>query len=178
MQVSSGLLETLKKREALRLTAYQDQAGIFTIGYGATYYESGARVKSGDVITLTRANQLLNFHVGLAASSVVNLVQSTLNQGQFDALVSFTYNVGITAFADSTLLKLVNSNPNNLEAIEAQFKAWNKVTVGGVKVVSQGLVNRRIEEYNIYKNGASQKKNLVLIVALIVVFFLIIKRKK
>lgn len=160
MQVSEEALEILKDREALRLTAYQDQAGVWTIGYGATTYESGSRVKQGDTITLARAEQLLAFHVGKSAAAVEAAITPTLTQGQFDALTSFTYNVGTGAFQKSTLRTLVNTNPNDIERIEAAFMQWVYVTVNGVKVKSNGLVNRRIEEVEMYKSGAAKKKAL------------------
>lgn len=158
MQVSSEALEILKGREALRLTAYQDQGGVWTIGYGATTYESGARVKQGDKITEARADQLLAYHVGWAASAVETLITPTLTQGQFDALTSFTYNVGEPNFRKSGLRTLINTNPNDFERIEAAFMQWVYVTVNGVKVKSNGLVNRRAEEVEMYKSGTVKKK--------------------
>lgn len=176
MQVSAEALEILKDREALRLTAYQDQAGVWTIGYGATYYESGAKVRQGDTITAARAVQLLAYHVGVAASGVNNVIKATLNQGQFDALVSFAYNVGVPRFTSSTLKTLVNTNPNDLDRIEAEFLKWVYVTVNGVKVQSAGLVNRRREEVEMYRSGTAKKKSPVFWIAAAVVIALLYKR--
>lgn len=158
MQVSSEGLEILKDREALKLKAYQDQGGVWTIGYGATTYESGAKVKAGDVISEIRAVQLLAFHVGKAAAAVESLVSVDVNQGQFDALTSFVYNVGATAFAKSGLRTLINTNPNDLDRIEAAFMQWIYVTVNGVKVQSNGLIDRRKEEVEMYRSGTAKKK--------------------
>lgn len=176
MQVSAEALEILKDREALRLKAYQDQAGIWTIGYGATYYENGARVKQGDVITEERAVQLLNYHVGVAAAGVNNIVTATLNQGQFDALVSFTYNVGVPSFTKSTLRTLVNTNPNDLERIASEFRKWVYVTANGAKVKSSGLVARREEEIEMYTTGVTKKKSPLFWVAFAVVIAVLYKR--
>lgn len=157
MQVSSHLEEVLKEREALRLNAYQDSAGVWTIGWGATTYETGSKVQKGAVITIERANQLLNYHLGVAAAAVNSLVSANINQSQFDALVSFTYNVGSSAFQSSTLRGKVNLNPSD-STIPAEFRKWVYVTKNGVKIVSAGLVNRREEEIQIYSSGAENVK--------------------
>ena len=153
MQISSQALETLKIREELRLTAYQDSAGVWTIGYGCTSYENGSKVKAGDKITEAKAVQLLNYHVGKAVATVNGAVTATLKQGQFDALVSFTYNVGGVAFKNSTLRDLVNADPNDLIVIQTEFRKWVYVTVGGKKMKSAGLVSRREEEIEMYRGG-------------------------
>jgi len=153
MQTSSQALETLKIREQLRLAAYQDPAGVWTIGYGCTTYENGTKVKAGDKITEMKAVQLLNDHVGKAVATVNAGITATLDQGQFDALVSFTYNVGGTKFNNSTLRGLVNTDPDDLPVIEAEFRKWVYVTVNGKKVKSAGLVSRREEEIAMYEGG-------------------------
>jgi lysozyme len=161
MQVSANLITVLKNRESLRLTAYADSGGVWTIGWGATSYESGAKVKKGDVITRERAEQLLGYHIGIAASAVNSQVKTDLTQGQFDALVSFLYNVGSANFAKSTLRVLVNTNPNDFPAIKAEFLRWVYVTVGTDKIKVQGLVNRRNEEISIYESDYSAVKKKV-----------------
>jgi len=176
MQVSSQGLGILKRREALRLNAYQDQAGVWTIGYGATSYESGAKVKQGDKITAARAEQLLAFHVGWAATAVNVLITPTLTQGQFDALTSFAYNVGEPNFRKSTLRTLVNTNPNDFERISAAFLQWVYVTVNGVKVKSNGLVNRRNEEIELYTSGAVKKKSPLFWIAAAFVILIMYRR--
>ncbi|GGB98501.1 lysozyme [Dyadobacter sediminis] len=159
MQISSEGLEVLKNREKLRLTAYKDSGGVWTIGYGCTTYENGNKVKAGDVITEAKALQLLAFHVGKAAAAVNAGIKSVINQGQFDALTSFTYNVGTGAFAKSHLRVLVNTNPNDFDSIEAEFLRWvYDENENGVKVVVAGLVNRRKEEIEMYRNGSVKKK--------------------
>ncbi len=104
----------------------RDVAGIWTIGYGSTYYEDGSKVKKGDVITLTKATALSERDVNKFALGVDSAVGSTvrLKNKQFDALTSFSYNVGLENLhfesisfhcrLSSTLLKLVKANPNNL----------------------------------------------------------------
>lgn len=140
----------IKCFEGLCLTAYKDVGGIWTIGYGNTRYEDGTAVKSGDTITKARADSLFNYFVDQDfAPSVDELVGipavGDINQVQFEALVSFTYNVGTAAFSGSTLLKKVKANPND-PTIRDEFMKW--VNVNGVPV--QGLINRRQKEADYY----------------------------
>lgn len=176
MSIGSIGYEYLKKRESLELVAYLDRKkGVWTIGYGATFYENGVRVKQGDKINLARAVQLLNYHIGLAAATINRYVTAPLNQNQFDALTSFTYNVGGPAFQTSTLRKVVNANPNNFAAIQAQFNRW----IYDDGSVLNGLVTRRKEEFEIYANGTVTSSNSIFFLILIVIgIFLYRKRKK
>ena len=96
-------------------------------------------------ITKQRAEQLLQHTADRFASKVANLIKKPVTQNQFNALVSFAFNVGSGALASSTLLKLVNINPNDA-MIAKEFLRWNKVN----KVPVQGLTNRRIKESALY----------------------------
>jgi len=127
------------------LNAYQDSAGVWTIGVGSTYYENGVRVKQGDKITLDRAKELFANILPSYENDVKRLVKKLLNQNQFDALVSFTYNLGATNLGKSTLLKKVNIHPND-RTIAAEFAKWNKA---GGKILN-GLTRRRIAEAVLY----------------------------
>lgn len=119
---------------------------MWTIGYGITHYEDGRKVKKGDTITEKRANDLLKFHVNKVVCAVDGACSKVhLKQQQFDALVSFTYNVGENNFKSSTLLKKVNANPND-PAIRVEFMKW---VYSGHKF-SEGLKNRRKKEVNLY----------------------------
>ncbi|HEX5149925.1 MAG TPA: N-acetylmuramoyl-L-alanine amidase [Parafilimonas sp.] len=140
----------IKKWEGLRLRAYQDSAGIWTIGYGTISYEDGTPVRQDDVITKERAELLLQKEVK-EKSIGVNAAVSTIeiNQNQYDALVSFAYNVGIGGLKGSTLLKRVKANPSD-PAIRDAFMLWDKARVDGQLVVVPGLVNRRKEEADLY----------------------------
>lgn len=157
MQPSADCYNIIKRFEGLVLTAYRDKVGIWTIGYGNTFYEGGKPVKMGDKITKSRAEQLLQFVVKDFSKHVSSLVKAPLRQSQFDALVSFAYNVGLDIDADpvaeglgdSTLLKMINANPGN-PMIRAEFLKWNKITVNGRKVVLDGLTRRRRAEGNLY----------------------------
>ena len=136
----------ITKFEGLRLKPYLCSAKIPTIGYGNTYYPDGERVTLLDKeITKQQAFDMFKEVANRFAKRVDALVTSNLNQNQFNALVSFAYNVGTGNFSSSTLLKKVNRNPNDL-TIKDEFLRWNKA---GGKVLN-GLTNRRNEEADLY----------------------------
>lgn len=121
----------------------------WTIGYGNTFYEDGQPVREKDKISEKRAEELFDNILDSFSENVKSMVTSKLTVNQFDALVSFAYNVGVGALRSSTLLKQVNKNPDDYYEITKQFMRWNKQ---GGRIV-QGLVRRRISEANIYCNG-------------------------
>jgi lysozyme len=136
----------ITKHEGLRLKPYLCPAKIPTIGYGNTYYSDGKKVTLLDKeITKQQAFDMFKDIANRFGKRVDELVTSNINQNQFNALVSFAYNVGTGNFASSTLLKKVNKNPNDL-TIKAEFLRWNKA---GGKVLN-GLTNRRNEEADLY----------------------------
>jgi lysozyme len=117
-----------------------------TIGYGATYYQDGSKVKLGQTITRDQADQLLKDHLKEFEDSLTGLLNKTkVNQNQFDALVSLNYNIGPTNLAISQLLRFVKANPKDPK-IAAEFAKWNRA--GGE--VSRGLVRRRKKEAELY----------------------------
>ena len=123
-----------------------DSVKIPTIGYGNTYYSDGKKVTLLDKdITKQQAFDMFKEVANRFAKRVDALVTSNINQNQFNALVSFAYNVGTGNFSSSTLLKKVNKNPNDL-TLKAEFLRWNKA---GGKVIN-GLTNRRNEEAILY----------------------------
>ena len=142
MNPSDKALELIRQFEGLRLAAYKCPAGIPTIGYGTT-----KGVKMGMTITKDEADRLLSEDVQRLADHVNDLVKDPLNQSQFDALVSFVYNIGPYAFAKSTMLKLINQGL--LDDAANQFVRWNKA--GGE--VLQGWTRRRIAERDLYLEG-------------------------
>ena len=148
--VSENGVNLIKSFEGFRDKAYQDQASIWTIGYGTIKYPDGRKVEKGDECTMQQATEWLTDHISKNAAPAVNQdVKQSLTQNQFDALVSFVYNEGEGNFKQSTLLKRVNENPSNLEIADA-FMMWTKVTVNGHKVESAGLKNRRTAEADLY----------------------------
>lgn len=146
MKISENGLNLIKQFEGLSLKPYLCPAGIPTIGYGNTFYENMTKVTMQDLeITKERANKLFEFLVSTKFVSVVNrLVIVDLTQNQFDALVSFVYNLGAGNFEQSTLLKKVNQ----LDFIGAslEFEKWNKA---GGKVLN-GLTKRRLAEKELF----------------------------
>ena len=146
MTPSQNCFRVVKMFEGCRLTAYRCPAGIPTIGYGATRYPSGQPVKMGETITQQRADLMLEWHLKEFGGDVkMQLINTLVNQNQFDALVSFAYNCGIGALAKSTLMKKVRNNPND-ESIRAEFAKWNKA--GGKELA--GLTRRRKVEADLY----------------------------
>jgi lysozyme len=136
----------ITKHEGLSLKPYLCPAKIPTIGYGNTYYTDGKRVTLLDKdITKQQAFEMFKEIANRFAKRVDTLVTTELTQNQFNALVSFAYNVGTGNFSSSTLLKKVNRNPDDL-TIKDEFLRWNKA---GGKVLN-GLTNRRNEEADLY----------------------------
>jgi lysozyme len=141
-------LNLIKQFEGLLLKPYKCPAGIPTIGYGATYYPSGLRVTMSDKpITEGQASTMLMNMLKTYEKSVDSFCRDDINQNQFDALCSFAYNVGINALKNSTLLKKVNANLEDV-TIRAEFLKWNKANGKALK----GLTNRRTAEADLYES--------------------------
>ena len=130
--------------EGLRLKAYDDGVGVWTIGFGTTVYPNGIRVKKGDTCTEAQAKAYMVYDLKKFESAVNNAVTVPLNQNQFDALVSLTYNIGPSAFSKSTLVKKLNAG--DIRGASDQFDVW--VNAGGKRM--QGLVNRRAKEKEVF----------------------------
>lgn len=135
----------IQQFEGLKLKAYKDSAGIWTIGYGNITYLDGSKVKKGDEITREQADLMFKETANKFAYKVASLIDVCLTQNQFNALVSLAYNIGLGAFEKSTILKKVNASPNN-PSIKDEFLKWK---MAGGKVI-QGLLNRRIKESEVY----------------------------
>lgn len=146
MNTSAEGISLIKSFESFQPKPYKCPAGVWTIGYGATYYPAtGKPVKPGDpAITEPQATELLQSQLR-SYENAVNRYAKGVNQSQFDALVSFAFNVGITALQKSKLLKRINLNPNDV-AIAAEFLKW--VFAAGKKLL--GLVRRRKAESALY----------------------------
>ena len=138
MRVSQKGINLIKKFEGLRLRSYICPAGVLTIGYGHT----GSDVYPNQQITEEEAEQLLWKDTESAQQTVSSFVTAKINQNEYDALVSFTFNVGPTAFVNSTLLKLLNHGADR-KVVAAEFDRW--VKAGDDKPVP-GLMRRREAE--------------------------------
>jgi lysozyme len=145
-KISNKGLDIIKKYEGFSSKPYLCPSKVITIGYGSTYYEDGSKVKLTDSpITQERATELLEALLVSFERAVDSYCTDSINQNQFDSLVSFAYNCGVGNLKSSTLLRKVNVNPNN-PTIKDEFLKWTK---GGGKTLS-GLVRRRTEEAQLY----------------------------
>lgn len=140
MQTSANGRKLIENFEGLRLTAYADQRGIPTVGYGHT----GPDVFLSTVITQEDADAFLAVDLHHAESAINSSLTVPVNQNEFDALVSLVYNIGGGAFAKSTLLRVLNT-ADYLHAAE-QFLVWDRTN----GQVNQGLMNRRIAERTLF----------------------------
>lgn len=134
----------IKRFEGLELEAYQDIAGVWTIGYGHT----GPDAKPGARWTEAIAEAALTRDLELREDAVIRLVKVPVNQNEFDALVSFVFNVGAAALKSSTALKRLNQG-DRLGAAEA-LTWWNKAKVDGVLREVRGLTDRRAAERSLF----------------------------
>jgi len=135
-------LALVRDHEGLRLEAYQDTSGIWTIGYGHI-----RRVRRGDCISAERANQLLEADLVEVERAVAELVKVPLTDNQFSALVSFVFNAGEGAFAKSTLLRKLNEGGYGL--VPACLGSW----IFDNGKVLPGLVKRRAAEVALWRQG-------------------------
>jgi lysozyme len=139
-------IEMIKFFEGFRSAPYKCPAGIPTIGYGATFYPDGKKVTMTDkAITEQEGTALLQNMLVSFEKYVDSYCVDTITQNQFDALVSFAYNLGPANLKSSTLLKKVNANPED-ETIHLEFMKW--VKAGGKTL--KGLVRRREAESQLY----------------------------
>ena len=139
MNTSPKGIALIKEFEGLRLKAYQCPGGVWTIGYGHT-----AGVKPGMLISKAQAEEYLKADL-IAFERYLNGLGLALNQNQFDALVSFIYNVGTGNFTNSTLLRKVRANPQD-NSIMDEFLRW----VYSKGRVLPGLQRRRLAEMKLY----------------------------
>ncbi len=145
-KISENGINLIKSFEGFSSKPYLCPAKICTIGYGATFYPNGKKVTMKDPpITEKIGTELLESMLVKFEQYVDSYCVDTVNQNQFDALVSFCYNLGPNNLKSSTLLKKVNANPND-PTIEAEFMKW--VKAGGRTL--KGLVRRREAEAKLY----------------------------
>lgn len=146
MKLNNDGYNLITKHEGLSLKPYLCPAKVPTIGYGNTYYQDGKKVTLLDnPITKEQAFEMFKEIADRFAKAVSQSVTADINQNQFNALVSFAYNVGVANLKKSTLLKLVNANPNNPQ-IKNEFLKWTKAN----GVLLNGLLKRRNDESSVY----------------------------
>lgn len=141
----------IRKWEGCKLVAYKCPAGVWTIGYGNTEYADGTKVKEGDKIDQVTANRLFDLILEKFEKQVRMLLGDTLvailPKEAVDAIISLAYNIGTGNLSKSTVLKRIKADKLDFEGIENAWYMWNKA---GGKVL-QGLVNRRKDEFRMYK---------------------------
>jgi len=145
MKASNKAYILIKAFEGLRLTAYKCPAGVLTIGWGHT-----KTVERGMTVNKEYAEILLTNDIAEFEDAINKLVKVTINQNQFDALVSFVFNVGTENFKNSTLLKKINAK--DFTGAAKEFLRWNKARKNGTLVVMQGLQRRREMEKDLFEN--------------------------
>jgi lysozyme len=143
MKTSQRGIDLIKKYEGFKTMPYKDIVGKLTVGYGHLVI-AGDGIVAGSPITMGQATSLLIDDLNKAESAINYAVKVQLTQNQFDALVSFVYNLGTGAFAMSTLLKLINSG--KFEDASKQFVLWDHAG----KVEVEGLKRRRLEEATLF----------------------------
>jgi lysozyme len=151
MRLSDNGALLIKDFEGLRLDAYRDSAGVWTIGYGSTRYHDGKAVMPGDrLANEEQADALFRNTLGQYEEAVNRHITVPISQNQFNALVSFAYNEGTGALAGSTLVKKLNAG--DYQGAAAQFLVWNKITdpKTGLKVVCPDLNARRKQERQLF----------------------------
>lgn len=148
MTKEEQLIEFLKRPdiEGCKLTAYLDSAGIATIGVGTTRRPDGTHVQLGDVCTQQQADDWLIYHLQFYVYPIVNnAINPQCPSNVWIALCSFIYNEG--HFGESILKALAT---DDLNAVAASFRLYNKITINGNLEVCQGLVNRREKEIELF----------------------------
>lgn len=137
-------LDLLKQLEGFRPKPYADSGGKMTVGYGHLIVPNDGVAGAGDVISGVKASQLLVKDVARTVEGVNNAVTNNITQNQFDALVIFAYNVGVSALNNSTLMKLFNKG--DIEGASNQFVRWDMA--GGKHI--PGLLTRRLNEKSLF----------------------------
>lgn len=147
----NSTLALLEREEGFRANAYWD-VSQYSIGYGSGTMPNGQKVKDGDTITKEAARELLRKLIDTQYGATVNrVITANINRNQWNALVSLCYNIGQGNFSGSTLVKVVNQNPNNFDAIETQFLRW--VNAGGNYLPA--LRDRRMREIWVYRSSSA-----------------------
>ena len=157
--ISRDGISLIKRLEGFRANLYNDQAGHCTIGYGTLVHRGNCNGAASEQpylngITDAQAENLLMEKVHEFQRTVNDSVNVELNQNQYDSLVSFVYNIGSGAFRGSTLLRELNQG--NYSRVPTEMRKWVKVRINGQLQDSQGLINRRIAEIELWNRPVTQ----------------------
>ena len=151
MRPSEDSVQVAMRLEKFAPLAYLCQGRVWTVGYGTTIWPDGRRVKPCDRITQGEAEQILRARFERNADRIQGDVGRALTQGQLDALCLFVDNMPQSRWSSSTILRLLRDGL--FLSAAAEFPKWNKVTVDGRKVVSDGLTDRRAFERRWFEKG-------------------------
>jgi lysozyme len=155
MRLDKEGYEALHEREGLKLKPYLDTENVPTIALGNTFYENGTKVTMKDkALTKDEAIHLGTLTADKFALRVSKLITSQVNQNQFNALVSLCYNIGQNGFANSTVLRLVNKNPNDIKIADA-IAMWRK------NEEVRGRRTTELKQYFDYKNASIETKKYI-----------------
>lgn len=146
MRASTQAINLIKELEGWSAHCYADGAGYKTVGWGHLVDKNEY---CPDPITVEQGERYLSDDIADAEFTVRSTVNVPLKQHQLDALVSFLFNVGPTAWAGSDTLKILNAG--EYHRVPARLLMWNKITVNGKKVESEGLINRRLREADLWR---------------------------
>lgn len=156
MKITDETMRLIRDYEGMKLTAYKDPGsknGLpITIGYGTTKID-GKDIKLGTKITKEQADEYFKKDIEKFAEGVRSRVKVKLNDNQFGALVSFSYNVGLGAFGSSTLLKKLNAG--DFKSVPSELRKWNK----NDGKVMQGLINRREKEIKLWETPVANSSS-------------------
>lgn len=146
MTLSKNCIDLIKKFEGFRSEAYQDSVGVWTVGYGSTMWPDGNKVQPGQKMTMDEAEKVMAWELDRKGKVILSALPTTIiSQNQYDALLSFAYNLGVGALLKSTLFRKLKLNPDD-ETIRAEFMRW--VNAGGKPL--KGLITRRKAEADLY----------------------------
>ena len=137
-------VDLIKEFESFSATVYTDEAGNPTIGYGHLIKQD----EGFTAITREEGERLLRADAEVAERAVNKNVKVKTSQNMFNALVSLVFNIGVTAFGNSTLLRKLNEG--DYQGAFDEFTRWNKITRNGNLIISAGLSNRRAEEQEVF----------------------------
>lgn len=166
-EFSKKLINTIKELEGFRSKPYQDQRGVWTIGYGHTAAAGYPDPKQVTEITEEEAEQILIKDLTEVAEHVNKLILVNLPKNRLESIYSFVYNIGVAAFKKSTLLKYINNR--EYDKIETQLRRWCYAD----KKISKGLQHRRETEIKLWKgvkNALPSKKTTAVSISILTAF--------
>jgi lysozyme len=154
LSLSTHGLTLLQESESLRLKAYPDSGGVWTIGWGTIRYPDGTQVQECDTCTKEQADYWKCSDLAWVQKAINSMVSVEINQKMFDALCGLVYNIGESGFHKSSLLRQLNQR--NFKQASMEFDKWVKARVNGKLVTINGLVNRRDREQALFDEGVAE----------------------